>query len=62
MRKIINVSNLSFPDFDVEKMEFSLQEKSLKIFVGGALLEENGGRKILGKGVLFFNNWESLFI
>lgn len=61
MRKIVNISNLSFPDFDVEKMEFSPQEKTLKVFVQGAWLEENGG-EMLGKGVLFFNNWESLSI
>lgn len=57
----INIRNLSFPDFDVEKMEFSPKEKTLKIFIEGAWLEENGG-EMLGKGVLFFNNWESLSI
>ena len=62
--KILNenmIKNLSFPDFEVEKMEFFLQEKVLKISVEGAWLEINGGIQ-LGKGVLFFKDWESLSI
>ena len=61
MRKIVNMSNLSFPDFDVEKMEFSRQEKTLKVFVEGAWLDENGG-EMLGRGILFFSNWDFLSI
>lgn len=57
----IKMRKLSFPDFEVEKMEFSPEQKILKIFVEGAWLEENGGKR-LGKGILFFNNWESLTI
>lgn len=55
------MKNLSFPDFEVEKMELSPQEKTLKIFVEGAWLDIDGGTK-LGKGVLFFKGWESLAI
>ena len=55
------MKKLSFPDFEVEKMEFSLKEKILKIFVEGAWLDINEGIK-LGKGILFFNEWESLSI
>lgn len=54
-----SMKNLSFPDFEVEKMEFLPEQKILKIYVQGAWLEENGG-KILGKGILFFKNWETL--
>ncbi len=62
--KILNESimrNLSFPDFEVKKMEFSSREKTLIIFVGGAWLDRNEGSE-LGKGILFFNDWESLSI
>ena len=55
------MKNLSFPDFEIEKMEFSSQRKILKLFVEGAWLEANGGTK-LGKGVLFFNDWVSISI
>ncbi len=55
------MKNLSFPDFDVEKIEFSPKEKKLKIFVEGAWLDINGGFE-LGKGVLCFSNWEDLSI
>jgi hypothetical protein len=55
------MKNLSFPDFEVEKMEFFPQEKTLKIFVEGAWLDLDGGSK-LGKGALFFKEWDSLSI
>lgn len=55
------MKNLSFPDFDVEKMEFIPEKKTLKVFVAGAWLDVNGGM-LLNKGVLFFNNWDSLSI
>ncbi|MES2344535.1 MAG: hypothetical protein V4494_01160 [Chlamydiota bacterium] len=55
------MKNLSFPDFEVEKMEFSSQEKTLRIFVEGAWLDIDGGSK-LGKGVLLFTGWETLSI
>ena len=55
------MKNLSFPDFQVEKMEFSPREKILKVYVEGAWLDADGGTK-LGKGVLFFNGWEALSI
>ncbi|MGL5263763.1 MAG: hypothetical protein ACRDAI_04195 [Candidatus Rhabdochlamydia sp.] len=55
------MKNLSFPDFEVKKMEFFPQEKILKIFVEGAWLEMNGGTK-LGPGILFFKEWKSLSI
>lgn len=55
------MKNLSFPDFQVEKMEFSQKNKSLKIFVDGAWLDMEKGQE-LGKGVLFFDDWENLSI
>ena len=62
--KYLNVQmmqNLSFPDYEIERMEFSPQEKRLTIYIEGAWLDENGGTR-LGKGKLFFNNWDSLLI
>ncbi|MBA3958487.1 MAG: hypothetical protein H0X51_08890 [Parachlamydiaceae bacterium] len=53
--------SLSFPDFNVEKMEFLPEKKILKVFVEGAWLEIDGGTA-LGKGVLFFNDWDVLSI
>lgn len=55
------IKNLSFPDFSVKKMEFSPREKILNIFVDGAWLEVDGGTK-LGKGTIFFEEWESLSV
>ena len=55
------MKNLSFPDFNVEKIEFFPEQKSLKIFVEGAWLDIDGGHP-LGKGVLCFNEWEQLSI
>jgi hypothetical protein len=55
------IKNLSFPDIEVENMEFSPQEKTLKIFVDGAWLDVDGGVK-LERGILFFKEWESLSI
>lgn len=56
-----SIKKLSFPDFDVERMEFSPTEKILNIFVEGAWLKIDGGKE-LGKGFLFFSEWESLSI
>jgi hypothetical protein len=53
----IMMRSLSFPDFNVEKMEFLPEQKILKVFVEGAWLGINGGT-VLGKGVLFFNDWD----
>lgn len=55
------MKNLSFPDFDVEKMEFNPEKKTLKVFVEGAWLDVNGG-VLLNKGVLFFSDWDSISI
>ncbi len=55
------MKNLSFPDFEVEKIQFSPQEKILEIFVEGAWLDIDGGIK-LGRGVLFSKEWQSLSI
>ena len=55
------MKKLSFPDFDVEKMEFLPQKKMLKIFIDGAWLDIEEGMQ-LGKGVLFFSDWENLSI
>ena len=55
------MKNLSFPDFDIEKIELSFKEKQITIFVDGAWLDIDGGSQ-LGKGVLYFNDWENLSI
>lgn len=55
------MKNLSFPDFDIEKMEFSPEKKILKVFVEGAWLDINGGM-LLNKGILFFSDWDFLSI
>lgn len=52
---------LSFPDFEVIKMDFKPCDKALNIYMEGAWLDLNGGEK-LGKGVLLFENWISLTI
>lgn len=55
------MKNLSFPDFDVEKMEFSFEEKKMKIFIEGGWLNIGRG-SLLGEGVLYFEDWENLII
>ncbi len=55
------MKNLLFPDMDVEKMEFFPHEKSLKVFVDGAVPDVEDGI-LLGRGILFFSAWESLSI
>lgn len=50
------MKDLSFPDFDVEKIEFFPEEKILTIFVEGAFLDIDEGF-LLGRGVLYFNDW-----
>jgi len=55
------MESLSFPDFDIEKVEFSHEKKILKIFIDGAWLNINGG-SLLGKGVLCFKDWANLSI
>lgn len=55
------MKNLSFPDYKVESMEFSRQNKTLKILVEGAHLDIDKGR-LLERGVLFFSDWESITI
>lgn len=52
---------LSFPDYDIEKIEFIPESKKLKIFIEGAWLDISGGQK-LGKGILFFNDWDEIEI
>ncbi|MBS0607618.1 MAG: hypothetical protein JSR57_11765, partial [Verrucomicrobia bacterium] len=39
----------------------SSENKKMKVFVEGAWLEINGGAQ-LGKGILYFNDWESFLI
>lgn len=56
-----NMKHLSFLDFQVEKIEFHPKKKKLKVFVDGAWLDTNGGHQ-LGKGVLFFENWDDLSV
>ena len=55
------MQNLSFPDFDVEKIEFVPEEKKLKICVEGAWLDIDEGSQ-LGRGILYFSDWENLSI
>lgn len=55
------ISKLSFPDFEIEEMLFLPHKKELHIYVEGAWLEMGEGVR-LGRGVLFFNNWEYLTI
>lgn len=62
--KILNsddLTHISFPDFEVEKMVYSPHEKSLKIFVENAWLDRDGGFE-LGKGCLLFSEWDSISI
>lgn len=55
------MQNLSFPDFGIEKIEFAPKGKKIKIFVEGAWLDLDGGSQ-LGRGVLYFDDWENLSI
>ncbi len=55
------IKNLSFPDFDIEKIAFFPEKKILKIFIEGAWLEVDGG-SLLGKGVLCFYDWADFSI
>jgi hypothetical protein len=55
------IKHLTFPDFEVEQMEFSQQQKKLKIYVEGAILSVEKDIS-LGKGILYFNNWDCLTI
>lgn len=61
------IKSLCFSDTPVLKMEFSLETKSLKIFVRGSvvkqrseILQQNNNNPWLGKGVLFFKNWNCI--
>ncbi len=55
------MKHLSFPDFEVTKMELSFLKKTLEIQIEGAWLDVEGGMQ-LGKGSLFFYDWENLLI
>jgi hypothetical protein len=55
------MKRLSFPDSDVEKVQFSRNQKSLKIFMKSGWLETDNGHQ-LGKGVLCFTDWKKLTI
>ena len=55
------MQNLSFPDFDIEAIEFLPKDKKLMISVEGAWLDIDGGYQ-LGKGTLYFNDWENLVV
>ncbi len=53
-----DMKTLSFPDFEVESMGLSLTTKSHSIVVEGAWLD---GKEIeLGKGTLYFEDWQNL--
>lgn len=55
------LKNLSFPDFDVEKMEFSDQKKELMVLVEGAWLDCDRGGK-LRNGVLHLRDWKKVVV
>lgn len=57
------MEKVSFPDYNVDKMEYFPEKKIIRIFVDGAWVT-TGFREgyELGKGVLFFNDWESLTV
>lgn len=55
------MQNLSFPDFDIEKIEFIFKEKKMKLFVEGTWLDIDEGYQ-LGKGILYFNDWANFTI
>ncbi len=55
------LKEISFPDVRVEKMEFLPNEKMLKVSINRASLDIGEGT-LLGKGVLFFYNWENISI
>lgn len=58
-----SIADLTFEDFDVEKMEFFREKKVLRIFVQGAWMSpDEHGINTLGKGILFFSDWESITI
>lgn len=54
--------HLSFPDYDVEKFEFSSKNLTLKIFVEGACLTSLTGEQLLGQGFIYFYEWDHLSI
>ena len=53
--------HLFFPDFDIERIEVTPERKKIKIFVEGGWLDIDGGIQ-LGKGVLYFDDWENFSI
>lgn len=64
-------NNLSFPDFNVIDIQFSAEQKQLKITVDGACLVDSADAylentrvlpKGLGKGDLFFHAWKEFII
>ena len=55
------IIRLSFPDFDVRKIDFSNRDKNLKIFLDGAYLDLEEGME-LGPGILFFDDWKNFTI
>ena len=57
----LTMKHLSFPDFEVSKMELSSLDRMLQIQIEGAWLDVEGGMQ-LGKGTLFFYGWENLQI
>ncbi len=55
------MKDLSFPDFDVEKMDLSTEHKSLTIVVDGAWLAAEKGIE-LGRGSMHFDKWQNLSV
>ena len=55
------IRSFSFPDFEIEKIQFSFDKREIKIFIEGAWLNMGQGVQ-LGKGILYFNNWEKFLI
>lgn len=56
------IYNLTFPDYTVEKFEFSLKTLQLKIFIDGAFLDLPTNKQSLGRGFLYFYEWSNLSI
>ncbi len=58
-----HLSKLSFPDFNILKINLNFDEKKMVIFVDGACLDDQKGvSKQLGKGELRFSNWQSFSV
>ncbi len=63
MKKTFNektINKLSFPDFNIETMEFLPAQKKVLIKIEGALSDDE--ENILGRGFLLFHSWKDISI